>query len=128
MPVVRPFQRYRAAAVVAFVALIVAQPTLGAQQVQSPKQFFGHDIGADYQLPNYTRFMAFWENLAHSPRARLDTIGRTAEGRPQLMLTVSSPENMKNLARYKAIAKKLALAEGLTDDEARALAACSIRR
>ena len=129
MPVVRPFQRYRAAAVVtlvtlvAFVALGVAPPTLGAQQVQSPKQFFGHDIGADYQLPNYTRFMAFWENLAHSPRARLDTIGRTAEGRPQLMLTVSSPENMKNLARYKAVAKKLALAEGLTDDEAHALAA-----
>ena len=123
MPVVRPFHPSRAVAVAALAILLAAPLALHAQQVQSPRQFFGHDIGADYQLPNYTKFIAFWENLAHSPRARLDTIGRTAEGRPQLMLTVSSPENMKNLARYKAITKKLALAEGLTDDEAHALAA-----
>ena len=50
-------------------------------------------------------------------------IGKTAEGRPQLMAIITSPENHKKLARYKEIARKLALAEGLTDDEARALAA-----
>ena len=94
-----------------------------AQQVPSPLQFFGHEIGTDYQLPNYTKFTAFWQALAASPRAKLDTIGLTAEGRPQLMLTVSSPDNMRNLSRYKAISRKLALAEGLTDAEAKALAA-----
>ena len=28
-------------------------------------------------------------------------IGKTAEGRPQLMAIVTSPENHRNLARYK---------------------------
>jgi len=53
---------------------------------------------------------------------KLVEIGKTEEGRPQWMAIITSPENHKKLARYKEIARKLALAEGLTDDEARALA------
>ena len=49
-------------------------------------------------------------------------IGKTAEGRPQLMAIVTSPENHRKLARYKEISRRLALAEGLTDEQARALA------
>src|SRR5438105_2646890 len=49
-------------------------------------------------------------------------IGKTEEGRPQWMAILTSPENHKKLDRYKDIAQKLAHAEGLTDDEARALA------
>jgi hypothetical protein len=52
----------------------------------------------------------------------VEEIGRAAEGRPQLMAIVTSPENFKKLDRFKEIAKKLALAEELTDDEAHALA------
>ena len=36
---------------------------------------------------------------------------------------ITSPENAKKLDRYKEIARRLSRAEGLTDDEARALAA-----
>jgi hypothetical protein len=39
------------------------------------------------------------------------------------MAIVSSPENLKNLDRYREIARRLALAEDLTDEQARALAA-----
>ena len=53
---------------------------------------------------------------------RVVEIGKTAEGRPQLMAIITSPENFKKLDRYKDISKKLALAEGVTDDQARALA------
>ena len=49
-------------------------------------------------------------------------IGKTAEGRPQLMAIITSPENHKKLDRYKEISRRLALAEGLTDEQARALA------
>ncbi|MBI2797584.1 MAG: peptidase [Gemmatimonadetes bacterium] len=121
MPTDRSLRR----AALASFALALALPQLAAraQQVPTPQQFFGHEIGADYQLPNYTRFIGFWQALAASPRAKLDTIGLTAEGRPQVMLTVSSPENMRKLSRYKEISRKLALAEGLSDAEAKALAA-----
>ena len=52
----------------------------------------------------------------------LHDMGKTAEGRTQWMAIVTSPENHRKLARYKEISRRLALAEGLTDDQARALA------
>ena len=92
-------------------------------RVTSPREQFGHEIGADYRLPDYTQFLAYWEKLAReSDRMLLDTIGTTAEGRPQVMAIITSPENHRRLDRYKEIARRLALAEGLTDSTARALA------
>ena len=103
------FRRRRPAALLGLL-LVLATQAFG--QVTTPKEFFGHDIGDDYWLPNYTQFTAYWQKIAkQSPRAHLDTIGFTAEGRPQLSMIVSSPENMKKLAHYKDIAKKLAYAE-----------------
>src|SRR6266480_2611240 len=52
----------------------------------------------------------------------LREIGKTAEGRPQLMAIITAPENHKRLAHYEDIARRLALAQGLTDEEAHALA------
>lgn len=49
-------------------------------------------------------------------------IRESAEGRPQLMAIITSPENFKLLDRYKEISRKLAEAEGLTEAEARAYA------
>ncbi len=49
-------------------------------------------------------------------------IGKTAEGRPHLMAIVTSPANHKQLEKYREISRRLALAEGLSDGEARALA------
>ncbi|MFV1989082.1 MAG: M14 family metallopeptidase, partial [Gemmatimonadota bacterium] len=104
--------------------ILLAPATLAAQSgVTTPVQAFGHDIGADYSLVNYTGLLDYWETLAgESPRMVLDTIGTTAEGRPQVMAILTSPENHANLARYKEISKRLALAEGLSDGEARELA------
>ncbi|MEY4608669.1 MAG: hypothetical protein RL625_886, partial [Gemmatimonadota bacterium] len=103
--------------------LLSALPLAAQQRLTSPKEFFGHEIGADYQLPNYSKFLAYWETLAtQSDRMELDTIGRTAEGRPQVMAIVSSPENLRNKERYRRIAERLARAEGVSEAEARQLA------
>ncbi|MBI1809378.1 MAG: peptidase, partial [Gemmatimonadetes bacterium] len=105
------------------VAVVIAPAPAAAQsRVTSPKQFFGHDIGDDYWLPNYTQFMAYWQKVAkESPRAHLDTIGVTAEGRPQLSLIVSAPENIAKLEHYRSIAKHLAYAD-VSEAEARQFA------
>ncbi|HEX6693865.1 MAG TPA: M14 metallopeptidase family protein [Longimicrobiales bacterium] len=114
--------RFRAA--VAAALLFGGALGLNAQSLTSPVQQFGHEIGADYQLPNYTAFTAYFEKLANeSDRMVLDTIGRTAEGRPQLMAIVTSPQNFAKLDRYREIAQRLAKAEGVTEAQARALAA-----
>src|SRR5690606_30245751 len=78
---------------------------------------------ADYVLPNYSKFHEYWIRLANeSDRMELDTIGLTAEGRPQIMAIVSSPENLRNKERYRQIAERLARAEGVTAEQARQLA------
>src|SRR5688500_9863570 len=108
-------------------ALLLTLAVSGAaaqSRVTTPKEHFGYDIGADYVLPNYTQFQEYWAKLdRESDRMIVQEIGKTAEGRPQLMAIVTSPENHRNLARYKEIAQRLARAEGLTDAEARQLAA-----
>src|SRR5258706_15067219 len=89
----------------------------------SPKEAFGFNIGDDYRLANYTKLSAYLKKLElESARLRLEDMGMTAEGRHQYMAVVTSPENHKKLDRYKSIAKRLALAEGLTDEQARELA------
>ena len=106
----------------ALIALL-AIPAAAQQRLTSPREFFGHEIGADYVLPNYTKFAEYWVRLSReSDRMELDTIGMTAEGRPQLMAIVSSPENLRNKERYRRIAEQLARAEGITEAQARQLA------
>jgi zinc carboxypeptidase len=117
------FKRITRSTTVSFALLLAFAATSAAQALTTPKQQFGFNIGDDYQLANYTRFVEYWQKLdKESERMRVVEIGKTAEGRPQLMAIITSPENFKKLDRYKEIARKLALAEGLTDDQARALA------
>jgi hypothetical protein len=107
--------------IIAFLFVFALKPT--AQNIPTPKEHFGFAIGDDYHLATYTQTEAYFKKLAAaSDRVKLVNIGKTEEGRDQYMLIVSSPENIKNLARYKEISQKLARAENLTDAQAHALA------
>ena len=104
--------------------LLLAATMAKAQgHVTSPKEHFGHNIGDDYWLPNYDQYEAYLKKIAkESNRAKLVDIGKSAEGRTQYLLIISSPENIKLLDHYKDISRRLALAEGLTDEQAHQLA------
>ena len=105
------------------LVVFVAAPAAQAPRVTTPKEEFGFNFGDDYQLATYQQLAAYWQKLdRESDRMVLQEIGRTSEGRPHLMAIVTSPENHKNLARIKDTSRRLALAENLTDDQARALA------
>ena len=110
-------------AVALFAVALATAPVAAQGRVTSPREHFGFNIGDDYQLATYTQFMAYWRKIdAESPRMVVEEIGKTAEGRPQLMAIITAPENFRNLARYKQISQRMALAEGLTDEQARAMA------
>jgi len=92
--------------------------------ITPPSAEFGANIGDDYFLATYSQLEAYWKRLAReSDRVRLVDIGRTEEGRSQWMAIVSAPENLRRLDQYRDISRRLALAEGLNDTQARALAA-----
>ncbi|MBD7940764.1 M14 family metallopeptidase [Brevundimonas guildfordensis] len=104
-------------------AAIVAQaaPVRG---LTTPLEAFGHEVGADYHLITYTQFERYLHTLAgQSDRMKLLEIGKSSEGRTQYLSVVSSPQNLANIDRYQEIARRLAKAEGVSEDEARALAA-----
>ena len=108
----------------AIVALAVWVVTAAAQtRITSPLEQFGKNIGDDYFLATYTQLMEYWPKLdAESDRMVLQEIGKSAEGRPHYMAIITSPANHRNLARYRETSRRLALAEGVTDDQARTLA------
>ena len=119
----KTFLRLSACALaLAFICIdhAAAQP---ARKITTPKEALGFDVGDDYMLATYTQLSAWWKKMTtESDRMKLVEIGQTEEGRPQYMTIITSPENHKKLAHYKDIARRLATAEGLTDEQARALA------
>jgi Zinc carboxypeptidase len=108
----------------ALAPIAFAAVTAGAQgHVTSPKEFFGHNIGDDYWLPNYDQFLAYWrKTVKETDRMQIVELGKSSEGRPQLAAIITAPENFKLLAKYKDISMRLAKGEGLTDAQAHELA------
>jgi hypothetical protein len=106
------------------LALLVPVAGASAQtEIPSPLEEFGHNIGDDYFLANYQQLIRYWDKLDRaSERMRVERIGTSAEGRPILMAIVTAPENFRKLDRYREISRRLTLAEGLTEEQARALA------
>ena len=105
-----------------FVAAVLghAQDTV---RITTPKEALGFNLGDDYQVANYSQLDAYWHKLAsESDRMKLVDIGPTAENRRQYMAIISAPETIKRLDHYKDISRRLARAEGLTDEQAHALA------
>ena len=104
-----------------FGLLLLGVVTSGSAQqtVTSPEQQFGHEIGADYVLPNYTDLYEYWQTLAReSDRMTVEDIGLTEEGRPQIMAVITSPANRPRLDRFREISRRLAKAEGVSEAEA----------
>jgi hypothetical protein len=117
------FEPARRSLLLSLTLFLALCASAAAQTITSPKQFFGFNIGDDYQLATYDQFVEYWRQLdKQSERMKVVDIGRTAEGRPQVMAILTAPGNFKKLDRYREIARRLATVDGLTDDQARALA------
>ena len=109
-------------ALLAFHAATATGAFAQRAQVTTPLEAYGFNIGDDYKLANYSQLVDYWRTLdGQSDRMQLTSIGKTAEGRDQMMAIISSPENLAHLDRYRDIARRMAMAEDLTDEQARAL-------
>lgn len=107
--------------VLGLAAPVFAAPA-GAQ-VPSPESVLGHRVGDDFFLATYEESIEYFQRLdAASDRVELREVGRTSFGRPVHLALVSSAENLRNVARHREIALRLAHPRGLSDAEARALA------
>lgn len=107
-----------------FLLFTVTMANTMAQNVPNPKSHFGFAIGDNYHLATFTQTEAYLKKLAAvSKKMKLMSIGNTEEGRSQYMVVVSDPANLSKLDKYKSISQRMARAEGLSDADAKALAA-----
>ena len=106
------------------VILLLAAAAQAQGRITTPGEQFGFNIGDDYVLANYTQYAGYIQKLdRESDRLAVEEIGTSSEGRAIYLAIVTSAENQTKLARYKEIAQRLAHAEGLTNEQARTLAA-----
>ena len=69
-----------------------------AQTVPTPASHFGHPIGVDRELLDWDKVVSYFQALAASSnKIVVKELGKTAEGRPFIAATISSPETIRNL-------------------------------
>ena len=79
-------------------------------QLMSPEEVLGFQVGSDYQVAGWQTVSDYMRHVAvNSDRVLLDELGKTTKGNDFLMLLISAPENLKNLARYQQIQREIAL-------------------
>ena len=78
-------------------------------QLMTPEEALGFQVGSDYQVAGWQTVSDYMRHVAaNSDRILVDELGKTTEGNDLLMLLISAPENLENLARYQEIQRALA--------------------
>jgi len=90
---------------------------MGSQLI-SPHDYLGFPIGMDRCLANWEQIVAYSHLAAlKSPRIRFETLGLTTEGRPLIVLYITSPENQGRLEDLRAIQMRLVDQRGLSEED-----------
>lgn len=77
--------------------------------VVSPTKYLGHIVGAAGELSSTAKIYGYFRKLAEtSPRVRVETIGRSEEGRDILLVAVADEAGIRDLDRLKAATAALA--------------------
>ncbi len=90
----------------------------------SPRDVLGHDIGAPRVLDHYADLLKYYRALAaKSGRVRIVDTGLTEEGRPTVVVMISSEENIAHLDENRRNLQRLGDPRGLSETDAQALIA-----
>jgi hypothetical protein len=92
--------------------------------IPTPKEVLGYYIGAPAKLTYYADILKYYRALAKaSPRVKIETIGKSDEGRELVVVWISSDENIRNLAQNRANLAKIADPRGMSEAQVRAIIA-----
>jgi hypothetical protein len=92
-------------------------------QVPTPESVLGYKPGADFKLATYDDALGYFRKVAAaSNRIQLVNVGKTTQGRDWFIAFISDPDNLAKLDHYKDLSRRLALARGVSEEQARALA------
>jgi len=90
-----------------------------SDKVISPSKYLGHVVGAPGDLSNTNKIYGYMRGLDRtSDRVKVDTIGRSEEGRDILLVAIADEEGIKELEKLKAATAALADPRRTTPEEA----------
>jgi hypothetical protein len=103
--------------------LLLLVATAAFAQVPTPESVLGYKPGADFHLATYDDALAYFRKVAAaSNRIKLVNVGKSTQGRDWWIAFISDPENLKQLDHYKDVSRRLAVARGVSDEQAHELA------
>ena len=75
---------------------VILAPSLAAQRIPSPQQYFGFEMGSDRRLANWDELTSYYEELAErSQRVIVDTLGATTTGEPFVLSLIHISEHTR---------------------------------
>ena len=92
-------------------------------QLPSPDSVLGFHVGEDRKLADWQQVTGYFQKIATAApdRVKFEEIGKSTLGKPFVVLTISSADNIAHLDHYREIQKKLADPRGLSGEEAQHL-------
>lgn len=85
--------------------------------ITSPEQFFGFQMGADRKLARWDKIVEYFYKLEkESERLKVINMGPSAEGHPFLVLIISSPDNLANLDELQKINKTISNPRNISEE------------
>ncbi|HSL21978.1 MAG TPA: M14 family zinc carboxypeptidase [Vicinamibacterales bacterium] len=91
-----------------------------ADGIPTPKEILGYHVGAPKKLTYYADIAGYYRALAaKSPRVRVQSIGKTDEGRDYIVVFVSSEANIAALDQYRQYLNQLADPRTINEAQAR---------
>ena len=113
------------ACVVALIALLAVTPAgASAAAIPPPQQYFGFELGTSGKLARFEKITQYLKLIGdNSTRADYQVLGKTVLGKDMPLMHISSPANLQRVDQILAANDRLADPRGLSEEEAKALAA-----
>jgi Zinc carboxypeptidase len=104
------------------LAFLLALAPIAWGAVPTPESVLGFRLGEDRTLADWSQALRYFKALAAaSERVSVADVGKTTEGRPFLIVTISSEANMRRLEEIRTGNLRLWDPRGLADAEAERL-------
>lgn len=92
--------------------------------IPTPRDVLGYHVGAPRILTHYEKQLAYYRALEKaSPRVKVETIGRSDEGRELVVVWISSEANMQTLSENRKNLARIADPRGMSETQVRTVLA-----
>jgi len=99
-------------------ALTARASEVQGQQVTSPEEFFGFQMGADRMMARWDKMVEYYKLLENSsPKIKVVEMGPSTLGNPFLALFISAPTNLARLDDLRQINAQLSDPRGMAEPQ-----------